>query len=52
MNRSSSLVFLGLLLIALTALFLLCHKVHLLLPDCPFCLVLQHYLCTVWWAAQ
>ena len=37
MNRSSSLVFLGLLLVALAALFLLCHKVQFLLPDCQFC---------------
>ena len=52
MNRSSSLVFLGLLLVALAALFLLCNKVQFLLPDCQFCLALQHYLCPAWWVIR
>ena len=43
MNRSSSLVFLGLLLVALAALFVLCHNVQFLLPDCQFCLALQRH---------
>ena len=48
MNRSSSLVFLGLLMVALAALFLFCNNVQFLLPDCQFCLSLQHYLCPAW----
>ena len=48
MNRSSSLVFLGMLLVALAALFVLCHNVQFLLPDCQCCTVLQHYLCPAW----
>ena len=52
MNRSSSLAFLGLLLVALAALFVLYHNVQFLLPDCQFCADLQHYLCPAWWVTQ
>lgn len=52
MNRLSSLVFLGLLLVALAALFQLCHNVQFLLPDCQFCTGLQHYLCPAWWVTR
>lgn len=52
MNRSSSLVFLGLLLVALAALFVLCHNIQFLLPDYQFCMALQHYLCPAWWVTQ
>lgn len=52
MNRSSPLVFLGLLLVALAALFLLCHRIQLLLPDCQVCLTLQHPLCPLWWVSR
>jgi len=52
MNRSSSLVFLGLLLVALAALFLLCHKIQFLLPGCQYCLELQHSLCPACWVIR
>ena len=34
MNHTSSLVFLGLLLVALAALFVLCFHIQILLPGC------------------
>jgi hypothetical protein len=52
MKRSSSLVFLGLLLVALAALFVVCHSIQFLLPDCQFCLVLQNHIFPIWWVAR
>jgi hypothetical protein len=52
MSRSPQLVFLGLLLVALAALFVLCHNVQFLLPDCQFCLALRNYICPAWWVTR
>ena len=49
MNRSASLIFLGLLLVALAALFVLCFHIQVLLPHCRFCLTLQQCFFSIWW---
>jgi hypothetical protein len=52
MNQMSYLVFLGLLLVALAALFLLFFQIHTLPPDCQYCMEIRHFAFPVWWAAR
>lgn len=52
MNGTSSLIFLGLLLVALAALFLLLFQIRTLLPDCQYCIEIRHFVFPVWWVAR
>jgi hypothetical protein len=52
MKRSSSLVFLGALLVALAALFTLCFHIQILLPNCRICLEIKDAICPIWWVVQ
>ena len=52
MNQMSSLIFLGLLLVALAALFAVCFHIQVLLPDCQVCIEIKHNICPIWWVAQ
>ncbi len=52
MNNMSSLIFLGLLLVALAAMFTLCFHIHILLPDCQLCMEIKHAICPLWWVAR
>lgn len=52
MNRMSSLVFLGLLLVALSAIFTLCFHVNLLFPECQVCMSLKHSIFPAWWVVR
>jgi hypothetical protein len=48
----SPLIFLGLLLVALAALFLLFFQIHTLLPDCQYCMDIRYFIAPIWWVAR
>jgi disulfide bond formation protein DsbB len=52
MNGTSSLIFLGLLLVALAALFLLLFQIHTLMPDCQHCMEIRHIISPIWWVER
>lgn len=52
MNGMLYLIFLGVLLVALAAMFLLLFQIHTLLPECLYCMEIRHFAFPVWWGVQ